>query len=250
MKFMGQQYVLGRNIKEAAKWGGKDNLPGTRFSFDMLGEGARTYADAKNYFDAYMDAIKTIGQNNVCQDIIFADGISVKLSALHPRYEFSHHQLVLEELIPSVLELAIEAKNLGIGFTIDAEEAARLDIELDIFQALALAPELRGWDGLGFVLQAYQKRAVYVVDWLVELARISERKLMVRLVKGAYWDAEIKHSQEMGLEEFPVFTRKVNTDLSYQVCAGKLLENRRLIYPQCLYCGVNYADGWQQCAVL
>jgi RHH-type proline utilization regulon transcriptional repressor/proline dehydrogenase/delta 1-pyrroline-5-carboxylate dehydrogenase len=146
--------------------------------------------------------------------------------------------------------LAIEAKNLGIGFTIDAEEAARLDIELDIFQALALAPELRGWDGLGFVLQAYQKRAVYVVDWLVELARISERKLMVRLVKGAYWDAEIKHSQEMGLEEFPVFTRKVNTDLSYQVCAGKLLENRRLIYPQCLYCGVNYADGWQQCAVL
>lgn len=232
MKFMGQQYVLGRTIEEAAKRGKKGNPKGTRFSFDMLGEGARTYADAKKYFDAYLKAIQSIGKSSGETDITIADGISVKLSALHPRYEFSHQQLVMDELLPSVKALAIEAKRLNIGLTIDAEEAARLDIELDVFEALAFAPELQGWDGLGFVLQAYQKRAYYVVDWLVELAKSSQRKLMVRLVKGAYWDAEIKHAQEMGFAEFPVFTRKVNTDLSYQVCAGKLLANRQFIYPQ------------------
>ncbi|MEP0175657.1 MAG: bifunctional proline dehydrogenase/L-glutamate gamma-semialdehyde dehydrogenase PutA [Paraglaciecola sp.] len=232
MKFMGQQYVLGRDIDEAAKRGRKGNPKGTRFSFDMLGEGARTYEDGEKYFQSYLHAIESIGKKNKESDIYAADGISVKLSALHPRYEFSHQELVLEELLPSVLQLAIRAKELGIGLTIDAEEAARLDIELDIFQALAFAPELQGWDGLGFVLQAYQKRALYVVDWLVELAKLSNRKLMVRLVKGAYWDAEIKHAQEMGFDEFPVFTRKVNTDLSYQVCAGKLLANKENIYPQ------------------
>ncbi|MGJ8682440.1 bifunctional proline dehydrogenase/L-glutamate gamma-semialdehyde dehydrogenase PutA [Paraglaciecola sp.] len=232
MKYMGQQYVLGRSIKEAAKRGKKDNLAGTRFSFDMLGEGARTYQDAEKYFDAYLHAIQSIGAANKHSDVKLADGISVKLSALHPRYEFSHHQLVLDELIPSVMKLAIEAKKLGIGLTIDAEEAARLDIELDVFQTLALAPELADWHGLGFVLQAYQKRAIYVVDWLVELAELSQKKLMVRLVKGAYWDAEIKHAQEQGLKDFPVFSRKVNTDLSYQVCAAKLLQNKLHIYPQ------------------
>ena len=232
MKFMGQQYVLGRDIKEAAKRGRKGNVEGTRFSFDMLGEGARTYNDAKKYYDAYLSAIRSIGQSNDASDVNLADGISVKLSALHPRYEFSHQQLVIDELLPSVLSLALEAKKFNIGFTIDAEEAARLDIELDVFQALAFAPELANWNGLGFVLQAYQKRALFVVDWLVELAKASERTLMVRLVKGAYWDAEIKHAQEMGLSEFPVFTRKVHTDLSYQVCAGKLLDNRDCIYPQ------------------
>ncbi|MGS2721615.1 bifunctional proline dehydrogenase/L-glutamate gamma-semialdehyde dehydrogenase PutA [Paraglaciecola aestuariivivens] len=232
MKFMGQQYVLGRDIEEAAKRGRKENPAGTRFSFDMLGEGARTYADAEKYYQAYMRAIKSIGEQNKHSDICLADGISVKLSALHPRYEFSHHQLVIDELVPSILALAKEAKKLNIGLTIDAEEAARLDIELDVFQTLAFSPELAGWDGLGFVLQAYQKRAIYVVDWLVELAKLTDRKLKVRLVKGAYWDAEIKHAQEMGFEEFPVFTRKVNTDLSYQVCAGKLLANRDVIFPQ------------------
>lgn len=232
MKFMGQQYVLGRDINEAAKRGRKGNPKGTRFSFDMLGEGARTYEDGEKYFNSYLHAIESIGKNNKESDIYAADGISVKLSALHPRYEFSHQELVLDELLPMVLKLAIRAKELGISLTIDAEEAARLDIELDIFQALAFAPELQGWDGLGFVLQAYQKRALYVVDWLVELAKLSNRKLMVRLVKGAYWDAEIKHAQEMGFDEFPVFTRKVNTDLSYQVCAGKLLANKTNIYPQ------------------
>jgi RHH-type transcriptional regulator, proline utilization regulon repressor / proline dehydrogenase / delta 1-pyrroline-5-carboxylate dehydrogenase len=232
MKFMGQQYVLGRDIEEAAKRGKKGNPAGTRFSFDMLGEGARTYEDAKKYFAAYMRAIHSIGKQNSQTSVGLADGISVKLSALHPRYEFSHQQLVLDELVPSVIELAVAAKQYNIGFTIDAEEAARLDIELDVFAALAFAPELAGWDGLGFVLQAYQKRAVFVVDWLVELARLSKHKLMVRLVKGAYWDAEIKHAQEQGLQEFPVFSRKVHTDLSYQVCAGKLLANRELVYPQ------------------
>lgn len=232
MKFMGQQYVLGRDIKEAAKRGRKNNPRGTSFSFDMLGEGARTYADAQKYFEGYLGAIRTIGQHNKDSDVYAADGISVKLSALHPRYEFSQHHKVLSELLPSVLKLAIEAKRCNIGFTIDAEEAARLDIELDVFEALAFAPELADWDGLGFVLQAYQKRAVFVIDWLIALARESQRKLMVRLVKGAYWDAEIKHAQEMGLDEFPVFTRKVNTDLSYQVCAGKLLGNSQHIYPQ------------------
>ncbi|MEP2653997.1 MAG: bifunctional proline dehydrogenase/L-glutamate gamma-semialdehyde dehydrogenase PutA [Paraglaciecola sp.] len=232
MKFMGQQYVLGRDINEAAKRGRKGNPRGTRFSFDMLGEGARTYEDGEKYFQSYLHAIESIGINNKETDIYAADGISVKLSALHPRYEFSHHELVLEELLASVLKLAIRAKELGISLTIDAEEAARLDIELDIFQALAFAPELRGWDGLGFVLQAYQKRAIYVVDWLIELAKLSHKKLMVRLVKGAYWDAEIKHAQEMGFDEFPVFTRKVNTDLSYQVCAGKLLVNKENIFSQ------------------
>ncbi|KXI27677.1 bifunctional proline dehydrogenase/L-glutamate gamma-semialdehyde dehydrogenase PutA [Paraglaciecola hydrolytica] len=232
MKFMGQQYVLGRDIEEAAKRGRKGNPSGTRFSFDMLGEGARTYADAKKYFEAYMLAIHSIGKKNQQTSVGLADGISVKLSALHPRYEFSHHHLVLAELVPSVIELAKAAKQYNIGFTIDAEEAARLDIELDVFEALAFAPQLAGWDGLGFVLQAYQKRAVFVVDWLVQLATLSQHKLMVRLVKGAYWDAEIKHAQEQGLVDFPVFSRKVHTDLSYQVCAGKLLANRVVLYPQ------------------
>lgn len=232
MKLMGQQYVLGTDIKEATERGREINAPGTRFSFDMLGEAARTYEDAAKFHDAYLSAIRSIGNDNNHSDVNAADGISVKLSALHPRYEFSQHQRVIDELLPSVLALAVEAKKFNIGLTIDAEEAARLDIELDVFEGLAFAPELAGWDGLGFVLQAYQKRALSVVDWLVELAKSSERKLKVRLVKGAYWDAEIKHAQEMGVAEFPVFTRKAHTDLSYQVCAGKLLDNRDVIYPQ------------------
>ncbi|WP_339769105.1 bifunctional proline dehydrogenase/L-glutamate gamma-semialdehyde dehydrogenase PutA [uncultured Paraglaciecola sp.] len=232
MKFMGQQYVLGRDIKEASKRGRRGNVDGTRFSFDMLGEGARTYETGAKYYASYLSAIRSIGKGNHEKNVYAVDGISVKLSALHPRYEFSRHQLVMDELLPDVLALAVEAKKFNIGFTIDAEEAARLDIELDVFACLAFAPELAGWNGLGFVLQAYQKRALSVVDWLVELAKSSDRKLMVRLVKGAYWDAEIKHAQEMGFGEFTVFTRKAHTDLSYQVCAGKLLDNRDVIYPQ------------------
>ena len=232
MKLMGQHYVLGRTIDEAINRGLKENTNCARFSFDMLGEGARTFDDAEKYFDSYMDAIREIGRRNKHDNVYDTDGISVKFSALHPRYQFSQREQVLSEMLPKVRELALEAKKFGIGFTVDAEEAARLDLSLDIFQALSEDSGLGGWDGLGFVLQAYQKRAVAVVDWLAELAEMTDRRLMVRLVKGAYWDAEIKHAQEQGLPDYPVFTRKSHSDLSYQVCARKLLAHEQRIYPQ------------------
>lgn len=232
MKLMGQQYVLGQTIDEAIKRGKRKNVEGARFSFDMLGEGSRTFEDAKAYFQAYLDAIHEIGNHNKQDNVYDADGISVKLSALHPRYQFSQQQQVLSDMLPRVRELALEAKRFNIGFTIDAEEASRLDLSLDIFQALAEDSTLVGWEGLGFALQAYQKRALPVVDWLVKLAEMTGRRLMIRLVKGAYWDVEIKHSQEQGLPDYPVFTRKAHSDLSYQVCANRLLEFEQYIYPQ------------------
>ncbi len=232
MKLMGQQYVLGRTIGEAIKRSERKNIGDERFSFDMLGEGARTFEDAKAYFHAYLDAVHEIGSRNKQDNVYDADGISIKLSALHPRYQFSQRQQVLSDMLPRVRELALEAKRFNIGFTIDAEEAARLDLSLDIFQALAEDSTLTGWEGLGFALQAYQKRALPVVDWLVKLAETTGHRLMVRLVKGAYWDMEIKHSQEQGLSDYPVFTRKAHSDLSYQVCANRLLEFEQHIYPQ------------------
>ena len=232
MKIMGGQYVLGRTIKEALKRGPAENKPGTRFSFDMLGEGARTMADAQRYFDAYMMAIEAIGADNDKRDVVEANGISIKLSALHPRYSELQRERVMNELLPKVKELCLAAAKFDMGLNIDAEEAERLDISLDIFEALARDPELASWQGLGFVLQAYQKRAPHVADWLIALGRDSGRKLMVRLVKGAYWDTEIKHAQQMGLSDYPVYTRKCHTDLSYQVCAKKLLDARDAIYPQ------------------
>ena len=232
MKIMGQQYVLGRDIEEAIKRGRKENTPGTRFSFDMLGEGARTMKDAERYYHAYMDAIREIGKREDKDNVIEANGISVKFSALHPRYQYVQEERVMNEMVPRIRELALEAKKFGLGFSIDAEEADRLDISLDIFESLARDPELLGWDGLGFVLQAYGKRAPFVAQWLAELARDAGRKIMVRLVKGAYWDTEIKLAQEEGYKDFPVYTRKCNTDLSYQVCAARLLEAQDVIYPQ------------------
>ncbi len=232
MKIMGQQYVLGRDIDEALGRGRRENVPGTRFSFDMLGEGARTMKDADSYFNAYLQAIRTIGQLEHADTVVEANGISVKFSALHPRYEYLQAARVMSEMLPRVRELALEAKKFGLGFTIDAEEADRLDISLDILEALARDPELADWDGLGFVLQAYSKRAPLVVDWLVELGRDAGRRLMVRLVKGAYWDTEIKLAQEEGYADYPVYTRKANTDLSYQVCASKLLQAQDAVYPQ------------------
>ncbi|WP_295799200.1 bifunctional proline dehydrogenase/L-glutamate gamma-semialdehyde dehydrogenase PutA [uncultured Microbulbifer sp.] len=232
MKIMGGQYVLGRTIKEALKRGPAENQPGTRFSFDMLGEGARTMADAQRYFDAYMMAIEAIGADNNKRDVVEANGISIKLSALHPRYSELQRERVMNELLPRVKELCLAAAKYDMGLNIDAEEAERLDISLDIFEALARDPELRDWQGLGFVLQAYQKRAPHVADWLIALGRDTGRKLMVRLVKGAYWDTEIKHAQQMGLSDYPVYTRKCHTDLSYQVCAKQLLDARDAIYPQ------------------
>ncbi|WP_417320330.1 bifunctional proline dehydrogenase/L-glutamate gamma-semialdehyde dehydrogenase PutA [Emcibacter sp.] len=232
MKIMGNQYVLGRSIKEATSRGQKLNQPGTRFSFDMLGEGARTMADADRYFRAYMEAIEKISAANDKDSVIAADGISVKFSALHPRYEYACHETVMTEMLPRIVALAAAARAGGIGFTIDAEEAERLDISLDIFEHLARHEDLQGWEGLGLVVQAYQKRAPYVLDWLVALAREAGRRFMVRLVKGAYWDSEIKHAQELGLEDYPVYTRKQTTDLSYQICAERLMAARDVIFPQ------------------
>ena len=233
MKIMGGQYVLGRTIEEGIKRGGKQNDQSTRFSFDMLGEGARTDLDAQQYLRAYSKAIDEIGKTiDPNEQVEQANGISVKLSALHPRYYFAQHQLVMDELLPRIKQLCLQAKQYNIGLSIDAEEAYRLDISLDIFEALARDPDLEGWQGLGFVLQAYQKRAPHVAKWLIGLARETNRRLLVRLVKGAYWDAEIKHAQELGLESYPVFTRKANTDLCYQQCAVILLDAQTEIFPQ------------------
>ncbi|MGV6825989.1 MAG: bifunctional proline dehydrogenase/L-glutamate gamma-semialdehyde dehydrogenase PutA [bacterium] len=232
MKVMGQQYVLGKTIEEAVARGRKENREGTRFSFDMLGEGARTMADAQRYHAAYLQAIRSIGEHITEADVVAQDGISVKLSALHPRYEFAQKDRVMREMLPRVLQLAEEAKGFGLGFTIDAEESERLDLSLDIFESLVRSSHLSGWNGLGFVLQAYSKRAPLVAEWLAELARDAQQKIMVRLVKGAYWDTEIKHAQEQGFPDYPVYTRKIHTDLSYQICAAKLLASQDIIYPQ------------------
>ncbi len=232
MKILGGQYVLGRTIDEAIKRGAKVHDQGARFSYDMLGEGARTQEAANQYYESYASSIKTLGQHNSETNIYSANGISIKLSALHPRFETSHIDKVKQELFPRVLALAVEAQACGIGLNIDAEESERLDATLEIFQMLAEHESLRSWNGLGFVLQAYQKRALTVVDWLATLAESTQHRFMVRLVKGAYWDREIKFSQENGFEDYPVFTRKANTDLNYVACAIKLLEYNDKIFPQ------------------
>ncbi len=232
MKIMGGQYVLGRDIEEGMKRGQKENAKKVRFSFDMLGEAARTESDAQRYFKSYSNAIESIGASNISSDVYDANGISIKLSALHARYHFSHQETVMKELLPRITDLCLRAKKHNIGLSIDAEEAARLDMSLDIFEELARNPGLKNWDGLGFVLQAYQKRAPLVVKWLIQLGKETSRRLMVRLVKGAYWDAEIKHAQEQGHKDYPVFTRKANTDLGYLACAKILLNFQEQIFPQ------------------
>ena len=236
MKIMGGQYVLGRTIDEGMRRSEKGTSGDAMFSFDMLGEGARNEADAEKYCAAYADAIEEIGKANMAEqkdlNVYQANAISVKLSALHAKYHFSHFDLVMQELLPRITELCVTAKKYDIGLSIDAEEAERLDISLDIFENLAKNPQLKGWQGLGFVLQSYQKRAIWVARWLIALSQESERKIMVRLVKGAYWDAEIKQAQEQGLTDYPVFTRKANTDLSYLSCAKILLDAEEEIYPQ------------------
>jgi RHH-type proline utilization regulon transcriptional repressor/proline dehydrogenase/delta 1-pyrroline-5-carboxylate dehydrogenase len=201
----------------------------------MLGEGARTMADAERYLKAYQDAIETIGKvarASGKNDPRRVPGISVKLSAIHPRYEFTHQARVMAEVVPKLKALCLQAKSYNIGLTVDAEESERLDISLDVIEAVFSDDELAGWDGFGIALQAYQKRAIFVVDWLRELTLRVNRKMMVRLVKGAYWDTEIKNAQKDGLKNFPVFTRKSSTDVSYHACANKLLEYRDTIYPQ------------------
>jgi RHH-type proline utilization regulon transcriptional repressor/proline dehydrogenase/delta 1-pyrroline-5-carboxylate dehydrogenase len=232
MKILGKQYVLGETIEQAMKRAAKKEAEGFTYSYDMLGESARTEEHAEHYFEAYAAAIHAIGKNAEGKGLTAGPGISIKLSALHPRYEFSHWDDQFKFLLPRLLELAQLAKSYGIGFTVDAEEADRLELSLALFKAVAEDPSLAGWNGLGLAVQGYQKRARAVIDWLKELAIQTKRKIMVRLVKGAYWDSEIKNSQTNGFDYYPVFTRKMTTDVSYLTCAQKLLENAQYFYPQ------------------
>lgn len=239
MRIMGHQFVFGRTIKEALKKRAKRPAHHRLYSFDMLGEGARTNATAERYFELYTDAIQAVGK--ACADETEESGvagiharssISIKLSALHPRYEEVNHKGVMAELLPRLKSLAVDVKALNMQLTIDAEEVDRLDMSLALFEALARDPDLDGWPGLGLAVQAYQKRAPYVIDWLIALGTETGRRFPVRLVKGAYWDTEIKHAQELGLEEYPVWTRKANTDLNYISTAHRMLGAQKEIYPQ------------------
>ncbi|QYF95196.1 trifunctional transcriptional regulator/proline dehydrogenase/L-glutamate gamma-semialdehyde dehydrogenase [Massilia sp. PAMC28688] len=232
MRMLGNQFVTGQTIDEALKNSRDNEARGYRYSYDMLGEAALTEADAKNYYAAYETAIHAIGKASNGRGIKDGPGISVKLSALHPRYSRAQQARVMEELLPRLKQLVLLAKRYNIGLNIDAEEADRLEISLDLMEAMAFDPELAGFDGIGFVVQAYQKRCPFVIDYLVDLARRSNRKFMVRLVKGAYWDAEIKRAQVDGMPGYPVYTRKVYTDVSYLACAKKLLATTDVIYPQ------------------
>ncbi|MEB8432761.1 bifunctional proline dehydrogenase/L-glutamate gamma-semialdehyde dehydrogenase PutA [Cocleimonas sp. KMM 6892] len=232
MKMMGGQFVLGESIESAIDNGTDYTKKGYRYSFDMLGEAAYTLQDADKYYLAYADAITELVEHCNGKDVRLNPGISVKLSALYPRYETLHKEDVMKTLYPSLRSLCLLAKKAGIGLNIDAEEAERLDISLDIIEALLEDGSLQGWEGLGIVVQAYGYRAPHVLDWLYELAEKYDTKLMVRLVKGAYWDREVKRSQELGLPGYPVYTRKNNSDLSYWYCAKKLLGQRDRIFPQ------------------
>ena len=236
MRFLGGHFVLGETIRDALQRAMKNEAKGYRHSFDMLGEGARTSADARRYRQSYADAIEAIGKaadkaagNKALPDRM---GISVKLSALHPRYVATHRAQVLRELVPDVVKLAQMAKAHDLNFTIDAEEADRLELSLDVIDAAFADPSLAGWDGFGLAIQAYQKRAPAVIDHIDALCRAHGRRMMVRLVKGAYWDTEVKRAQERGLPDYPVFTRKAATDLSYLACARQMLDRRERIFPQ------------------
>jgi RHH-type transcriptional regulator, proline utilization regulon repressor / proline dehydrogenase / delta 1-pyrroline-5-carboxylate dehydrogenase len=232
MGIMGNIFVMGSTIDRALKRARRQEARGYTYSYDMLGEGARTAADAERYFDGYQQAIDRIGAVADKRGPHRGPGISVKLSALHPRYQFAHRERVMTELVPRLKTLALSAKQWGMGLTVDAEEAARLDLSLDIIEAVFTAPELDGWDGFGMAVQAYQKRALTVIEWIKQLAARTGRKMAVRLVKGAYWDTEIKLAQMEGLSDYPVFTRKPSTDVCYLACARLLLDSRAHIYPQ------------------
>ena len=232
MRLMGEQFVTGQTIGEALANSRRMEAKGFRYSYDMLGEAAMTAADAARYLADYEQAIHAIGKAAGGRGIYEGPGISVKLSALHPRYARAQRGRVMAELLPLLKGLAVLAKRYDIGLNIDAEEADRLEISLDLLEALAFDPDLAGWNGIGFVIQAYGKRCPFVIDWLIDLARRSRRRIMVRLVKGAYWDSEIKRAQESGLEDFPVFTRKLHTDVSYLACARRLLAAPDAIFPQ------------------
>ncbi len=231
MRILGRQFVMGRTMPEALDRARGDEKQGYRHSYDMLGESARTAQDALHYFESYSGSIAAIGAASGGRPALEAPSISIKLSALHPRYEVAQEGRIHAELFPAVKALAVKAREQNIGFTIDAEEVDRLELSLDLVAALAHDPELAGWEGLGLAVQAYQKRALPVIDWLAGMARHAERRLMVRLVKGAYWAAEIKMAQERGLSAYPVFTRKASTDVSYLACAKRLLADPQAFYP-------------------
>ncbi|MCR6645483.1 MAG: L-glutamate gamma-semialdehyde dehydrogenase [Terricaulis sp.] len=233
MRILGEQFVLGRNIDAALKRGAGMVRQGlaTRYSFDMLGEGARTDADAERYLAAYANAVDTVGKDAGAKGPHAANGVSVKLSALHPRYEARQQARVMKELYPRVLQLAESAKRWNIGLAIDAEEADRLVLSLHLFEKLALEPSLKGWEGLGIVIQAYQKRTRALIERLAQLARQRGAPIQTRLVKGAYWDGEVKRAQVMGRADFPVWTTKAATDVHYMACARDLL-SVRAIFPQ------------------
>ncbi len=238
MRIMGHQFVMGRTIGEALARSRKGDNASYRYSFDMLGEGALTMEDAQRYLQAYRDAIHAIGRSgdytggDPASDSVFAaPSISIKLSALFPRYEHAKRERVMAELAPAVLELAQLARSYGIGYTVDAEESDRLELSLDIIEATFSDPSLQGWEGYGLAVQAYQKRAPYVIDFLADLARRVGRRIPVRLVKGAYWDAEVKRAQVEGLPGYPVFTRKQNTDVSYLAAARRMFGHGDALYP-------------------
>ena len=235
MKVMGKQFVMGETIHAATDRAAAKEQQGYVYSYDVLGEGARTMDDANKYLLAYHEAITTIGHVALASghdNVRKVPGISIKLSAIHPRYEFSQKHRVMTELVPKLKALCLQAKQYNISLTVDAEESERLDISLDVIEAVFSDTGLGDWQGFGIALQAYQKRAIFVVDWIRDLTLRTGRNMMVRLVKGAYWDTEIKNAQKEGLRHFPVFTRKSSTDVSYHACANKLLDYRDTIYPQ------------------
>jgi RHH-type proline utilization regulon transcriptional repressor/proline dehydrogenase/delta 1-pyrroline-5-carboxylate dehydrogenase len=232
MKEMGSEFVLGRDIGEAIERGKKAKKKGFTYSYDMLGEAALTGEDAAKFFESYKQAIIELTDNCTSDDIRENPGISIKLSALHPRYEVSQRERVMTELVECTTALAKLAKLAGMGLNIDAEEADRLDLSLDVIEAVLRNPDLADWDGFGVVVQAYSKRCAGVIEWLHALAVELDRKIMVRLVKGAYWDSEIKLAQQEGTADFPVYTQKASTDAAYILCANKLLGMTNRIYPQ------------------
>ncbi len=232
MRMMGEQFVTGETIREALANARRLESRGFSYSYDMLGEAALTGHDAERYLQSYIDAIHAIGRASNGRGVYGGPGISIKLSALHPRYQWAQWQRVMDELYPRVLQLAQLARQYDIGLNIDAEEADRLELSLDLLERLCHEPALAGFGGIGFVIQAYQKRCPFVIDYVIDLARRSGHRLMVRLVKGAYWDSEIKRAQVDGLAGFPVYTRKAHTDVSYIACAQRLLAAPDAVYPQ------------------
>ena len=231
MRILGRQFVMGRTIDEALERARGAEKQGYRHTFDMLGEAARTSSDALRHFETYAQAIERIGSVAERRPVLEAPSVSIKLSALHPRFETAQEDRVRRELFPAIKALALKARRFNIGFTIDAEEMDRLDLSLDLIEELALDSELSEWNGLGMAVQSYQKRALPLLDWMADLARRARRRFGLRLVKGAYWDAEIKLTQERGLSGYAVFTRKASTDVSFLACTRRLFADPEAFYP-------------------